>query len=57
MQEAETQSQCSGTTRGMGWGWGAGVQDAETRVHLWLIPVNVWQEPSQYCKVITLQLS
>ena len=57
MQEAETQSQCSGTTRGMGWGWGAGVQDGETRVHLWLIPVNVWQEPSQYCKVITLQLS
>ena len=41
----------------MGWGgreeggsgWG-------THVHLWLIHVNVWQKPSQYCKVIILQL-
>ena len=22
----------------------------------WLIPADVWQEPSQYCKVIILQL-
>ena len=28
----------------------------ETRVHLWLIHVNVWQKPPQYCKVISLQL-
>ena len=25
-------------------------------VHLWLIHVNVWQKPLQYCKVISLQL-
>ena len=25
-------------------------------VHLWLTHVNVWQKPSQYCKVIILQL-
>jgi len=32
-----------------GSGWG-------THVHPWLIHVNVWQKPPQYCKVITLQL-
>ena len=24
--------------------------------HLWLIHVNVWRKPLQYCKVISLQL-
>ena len=28
----------------------------QTHVHPWLIHVNVWQKPSQYCKVISLQL-
>ena len=32
-----------------GSGWG-------THVHPWLIYVNVWQKPLQYCKVISLQL-
>ena len=27
----------------------------KTRVYLWPIHVDVWQEPSQYCKVIILQ--
>ena len=43
--------------RGMGWrgrregrsGWG-------THVNPWLIHVNFWQKPLQYCKVISLQL-
>ena len=43
--------------RGMEWGgrweresgWG-------THVNPWLIHVNVWQKPLQYCKVISLQL-
>ena len=42
-----------------GWdreGGGRGVQDGGTHVHPWLIHVNVWQKPPQYCKVISLQL-
>ena len=34
---------------GEGSGW-------ETHVHPWLIHVNIWQKPPQYCKVISLQL-
>ena len=30
-------------------GWG-------THVNPWLIHVNVWQKPPQYCKVISLRL-
>ena len=33
-----------------GSGWG-------THAHPWLIHVNLWQEPPQYCKVISLQLN
>ena len=33
--------------QGSGWG---------THVNPWLIHVNVWQKPLQYCKVISLQL-
>ena len=43
-----------------GWGGdggGRGVQDGGTPVHPWLIHVNVWQKPLQYCKVISLQLN
>ena len=42
-----------------GWygeGSGRGVQEVGTRVHPWLIHVNVWLKPLQYCKVISLQL-
>ena len=46
-----------GRPRGIGWrgmweggsGWGIHVTP-------WLIHVNVWQNPLQYCKVISLQL-
>ena len=36
-------------------GGGRGVQDGRTRVHPWLIHVNVRQKPP-HCKVINLQL-
>ena len=42
-----------------GWGGDGGgweVQDGGTHVHPWLIHVDVWQKPLQYCKVISLQL-
>ena len=35
---------------------GRRVQDGGIHVYLWLIHVNVWQKPPQYCKVISLQL-
>ena len=46
-----------GRPRGMGWGgrW-EGVLGWETHVNPWLIHVNIWQKPVQYCKVISLQL-
>ena len=39
----------AGDARDVGSGWG-------THVNPWLIHVNVWQKPLQYCKVISLQL-
>ena len=27
-----------------------------TYIYLWLVHVNVWQKPTQYCKAIILQL-
>ena len=46
-----------GRPRGMGWGgrWDGG-SGWGTHVNLWLIHVNVWQKPLQYCEVISLQL-
>ena len=46
-----------GWPRGMGWGgrW-EGSSGWGMHLHLWLIHVNVWQKPLQYCKVISLQL-
>ena len=46
-----------GRPRGMGWGGGwEGGSGWGTHVNPWLIHVNVWQKPLQYCKVISLQL-
>ena len=46
-----------GRPRGIGWRrrWEGG-SGWETHVTPWLIHVNVWQKPLQYCKVISLQL-
>ena len=40
----------------MGWEVGGSFRREGTRVYLWLIHVDVWQEPTQYCKAIILQL-
>ena len=46
-----------GRPRGMGWrGRWEGESGRGTHVNPWLIPINVWQKPLQYCKVISLQL-
>ena len=46
-----------GQPRGMGGeGGGWGILDVGTHMYPWLIRVNVWQESSQYCKLIILQL-
>ena len=46
-----------GRPRGIGWrGRWEGRSEWGTHVNPWLIHVNVWQNPLQYCKVISLQL-
>ena len=57
MHETSAQTWCTGKTQsdrverevGGGLGWGI-------HVYPWLIHVNVWQKPLQYCKVTSLQL-
>ena len=42
-----------------GWdrpGGGREVQEAGVQVYIWLIHIDVWQKPTQYCKAIILQL-
>ena len=57
MHETSSRTWCTGKTqrdwvdREVGGGIGMGAH-----VNLWLIYVNVWQKPLQYCKVISLQL-
>ena len=41
-----------GQPRGMGWGGRGGAFRMWGHVHLWLIHVDVWQKPPQYCKVL-----
>ena len=57
MHETSARAWCMGRPRGIRWrgkweggsGWGI-------LVNPWMIRVNVWQKPLQYCKVISLQL-
>ena len=40
----------------MGWEVGGRFKRERTYIYLWLIHVNVWQNPAQYYKAIILQL-
>ena len=44
------------THGGKGWEVGRRIKREGTYVYLWLIHVDIWQRPTQYCKVIFLQL-
>ena len=57
MHEVGHSNWCSGTTLrdGLGREVGEGLRMG-AHVHPWLIHVNVWQNPLQYYKVISLQL-
>ena len=57
MHETSARGWCTGMTQGMGWRgrWEGGFRMGNT-LNPWLIHVNVWQKPLQYCKVISLQL-
>ena len=58
MHEAWHPKPVSGTAqRGrVGRELGGGFRMGGTHVYLWPIHADVWQKPSQYCKVIILQL-
>ena len=48
------QKGCGREGYGRGVHEGEGFKRQETHVCLWLIHVDVWQKPSQYCEVIIL---
>ena len=42
-------------------GWGGdggwrGFQDGGAHLYLWLIHVDIWKKPTQYCRLLFLQL-
>jgi len=41
---------------GMGWEVRGSFKREGTYIYLWLIPVDIWQKPTQYCKAIIRQL-
>ena len=55
----DTQSRCSGTTHGdrVEREVGEGFRMGGTHVYLWLIHVDVWQKPSQYCKYPPIKIN
>ena len=57
MHETSAQGWCTGKTQrdGMGKEVGAGI-GMGTHVNPWLLHINVWQKPLQYCKIISLQV-
>ena len=58
MHETSARAWCTGKTQRdrVERDVGGGDRDGEHMLNIWLIHVNVWQKPLQYCKVISLQL-
>ena len=54
LYDAANSTRCSVTTKGGRWEGGLRVKGHY--IYLWLIHVDVWQKPTQYCKAIILQL-
>ena len=52
----QTLGLCDSTEGWMGWEVGGRFKREGAYVHLWLIHVDAWQEPTQYCKMTILQL-
>ena len=47
---------CGNLEGWFGWEVGGRFEREGTYVYLWLIPVDVWQNPARCCKAIVLQL-
>ena len=56
MQGAQIRCSVTAWKGGMRWEMGGRCKREGTYVYLWLIHVDVWQKPTQYCKAIILQL-
>ena len=56
MHETSALGWYTGMTQRDGMGREVGGSGWGTHVNPWLIHVNVWQKPLQYCKAISLQL-
>ena len=54
LDESHTGIKIAGS--GMGLEVGGRFKTEGTYVYLWLIHVDIWEKPTQYCKAITLQL-
>ena len=55
-QETQTGARQQPGGSGMGWEVGGRFKWEGTYVYLWLIHVDVWQKPTQFCKAIIRQL-
>ena len=54
MQGAQTVL-CDNIEGGMGREAGGSFQRREACVYLWLLQVDIWQKPTQYCQAIVLR--
>ena len=56
MQGVQIRNSVTMNRVGIGWEVGGRFKREGTYVYLWLIHVDVWQKPTQFCKAMILQL-